>query len=1013
MSLTELFIRRPVLSIVLSLIMVIIGTVSFSYLPVRQYPAYDRPVVSVQTGYEGASPQIIESLITRPLEAALAGIEGLDFIQSRSQTEGSFIDLHFKVTRGLDDAANDVRDKISRVRAQLPDGAKNPTIRKTESESAPIIYLALSSNTQKVVDLFSYADKNIKSDLESLPGVSEVEISGAADFVLHVWVDSQKMSAFNVTAQDVSSALKRQNIHMPAGRVKGDDREYNVNTAAKLESPEAFGEVVVANHKGYPIKISDIAKIEFSADEARDAAYFNDKPAILMGIKRKSIANPVEISKALEAILPKIRKTLPKDYDIQIAYDKTFFIKQSINEVYKTLYEATLCVLAIILLFLWSGRATLIPLVTIPVSLISVFTLLYILGFSINMLTLLAIVLAIGLVVDDAIVMLENIYRYIEEGLSPMRAAIKGSKEISFAIIAMTLTLAAVYAPISLSQGVVGKLFTEFALTLAGAVIISGLVALTLSPMMCARLLKPHAGITPFDKVYNRIENGYGKSLGWALKHRFIIFFFGGAFSLLGAIVAFDGLKKEMAPREDIGVVFSYGFPPVGATVEYITKQVDQVEEVFREIPEVVNRLAMIGLDKVYTWNILKPWSERKKSSLQIVKEIKEKIELETAPGLASVGVHPGGSFIGGGSSDRINFIIQTSKEASKLGPASAIIKNLAENSGVFSTVWYEVGGDVSEYKVDIDRNKAAALNVDIQSIAETLDIFVSGRKITNFKRNEDQFKVKVGVPMERKMSVEDLREIYVRGQDKKMVPLSSLVVFKQENSPREIMRYNQLKAIKLTCMINPGFTLGDGIDTLTKIADENLPNDITYEFSGTTRDLLDSNSSMILIFGLAIIFIYLIMSAQFESFTDPFIIMFTVPLSLAGAILSLKLTGGTLNVYTQIGLVTLIGLITKHGILIVDFANKLRVQGLSMAEAAHKATLLRLRPILMTTLAMALGALPFLWSVGAGAYSRYQLGWTIFGGMIIGTLFTLYVIPVVYTLFAHKVVKDPNAEIA
>ena len=1012
MSLSEICIRRPVLSIVISLLFMIVGLVSFSYLSVRQYPAYDRPVISVQTGYEGASPQIIESLVTRPLEAALAGIEGLDFMTSRSQTEGSFIDLNFKVTRSLDDAANDVRDKIGRVRSQLPDGAKNPTIRKTESDAAPIIYMALYSSNTEVTDLFSYADKQMKAELESLPGVSEVEISGATDFVVHIWIDSQKMSAFNITAQDLSSALKRQNIQVPAGRIKGDDKEYNVNTSAKLKTPAEFGDVVIANYKGYPLKVDDVANIEFSADEARDAAFFNDQPAVLLAIKKKSIANPVEISKSLKELLPKIQRNLPEGYQLKIAYDKTVFIQQSIKEVYKTFFEATLCVLAVILLFLWSFRATLIPLVTIPVSLISVFTLLYVLGFTINTLTLLAIVLAIGLVVDDAIVMLENIYRYIEEGLSPFKAAIKGSQEISFAIIAMTLTLAAVYAPISLSQGVVGKLFTEFALTLAGAVIISGLVALTLSPMMCSRLLKAHSGPSRFDLFYEKFQNLYGHSLKWALKHRFIMFFCGGLFSLIGGLIAMDGMKSEMAPNEDVGVVFTYGFPPVGATVEYTTNQVDQLDDVFRTVPEVVDRLSQVNLSRVSTWNILKPWEDRKRTSLEIVKDLKPKIE-ESLPGLTHAGVHSGGSFIGGASSDRVNLILQTTKEGNILQSASFLMKNLAEGSGVFSNVYWELGGDINEYVVDIDRNKAASLNVDISAIAETLDIFVSGRKITDFKRDNHQFSVKVGVPFDKKMSSDDLKDIYVRGRDNKMIPLSSVVTFKQDPSPREIMRYNQLRAIKLICVLTPGYTLGDAVTTLEKLAQQNLPKDVTYEFSGTTKDLIDSNMSMALIFGLAIIFIYLIMSAQFESFTDPFIIMFTVPLSLAGAIITLKITGGTLNVYTQIGLVTLIGLITKHGILIVDFANKMRLQGLSMGEAIYQATLLRLRPILMTTFAMALGALPFLWTIGAGAFSRHQLGWTIFGGMIIGTIFTLYVIPVVYTLFAHKVVKDPSKDLA
>jgi multidrug efflux pump len=996
----------------MTLILMIVGMVSYTYLTVRHYPQVDRPVISVMTSYEGASPQIVETLITKPLEAALAGIEGLDYMTSSSESENSSINLYFRPNRSLDDAASDVRDKVSRVNSRLPEGAKTPMIKKAEAESDPVVYLALYSKEGNInnAQLYDLADKQIKNELEAIGGVAGVDIFGGNNFVMHVWIDPVKMSSFNVTAAEVSHALKQQNVHIPAGRLVGDDREFHVTTPATLKTVEAFNDVVVGLHKGYLVRLKDIGYAEFSSAEERSLSRFNDKPAVAIGVIKKSVANPVEISRELHERLPDIRKLLPKGLEIEIAFDKSIFIEESIKQVYHTLIEATVCVLVIILLFLWSFRAAVIPLVTIPVSLISTFTLLYICGFSINILTLLAIVLAIGLVVDDAIVMMENIHRYIELGMKPFQAAIKGSKEISFAIIAMTLTLAAVYAPIALSSGQIGKLFTEFALTLAGSVIISGFIALTLSPMMCSRMLKPHKGEpNTFDRYYEKFAHGYGTSLGWALRHRMVVIVIGGFFALSGLFVAMYGLDSEVAPREDQGVIYSFADSSQGATLPYIQYYMDQAEQIFREVPEVEKRLAIIQAPMSRAWNVLTPWDQRKRSSIDITESIRQKLRDITGLNARAT---PGRSLVGGGgNTDTVKFVMQTTKSYNELYTAAALLERALMKTGVMGSLFADLGADTQEFVIDIDRDKAGALGVDVKAIGETLDTFISGRRVTDYKREHEQFDVQVSVTPDQRRAPDDLSSIYVKGQKDVMIPLSSLVTIKKDPIPVEIQHFNQLRSVTISGDLAPGRSLSEAVKILKDLSDKVLPENVRTDFSGDTKELIETEYTMYLIFGLALAFIYLVMAAQFESFTDPFIIMLTVPLSLAGAVLALKISHGTFNVYSQIGLVTLIGLITKHGILIVDFANAIQKKNTDMIEAVKQATFLRLRPILMTTFAMVLGAVPLVWATGAGAEGRRQIGWVILGGMVLGTIFTLFVIPVMYSLLARKKQDHEDSE--
>lgn len=1038
MTLSELCIKRPVLSIVMTLVLVIVGIVSYTYLQVRQYPQVDRPVISVTSQYEGAGPQVIESRITKLLESALAAVEGVEYIKSTSESESSKINLFFKPNRDIDAAASDVRDRIARVKMKLPEGVRDPLIKKSQADASGIIDLVLYPDPSKdesidVSELYDYAHHYLESELEALPGVAAVELLGSNGRVMHVWLDSVKMASYHITTQEVFSSLKQQNIHMPAGRIRGDDREFVLTTAATLKSEDAYQNVIVKNEKGYLVKLKDIARVSFSPARADSLVLYNGKPAVDIGIMKKSVGNPLEISKELRKILPTIRKNLPEGMKIEIAQDTSIYIQQSIDEVYKTFFEATVCVLAVILLFLWSLRASFIPLVTIPVSIISTFTLLYIFGFSINTLTLLAIVLAIGLVVDDAIVMMENIHRYIEMGYSPFEAALKGSKEISFAIVAMTLTLAAVYAPISLSTGMIGKLFTEFALTLAGAVLISGFVALTLSPMMCAYILKGHQKSKEKDKVartafqfsfkdrlekfferinfdvfYKKVEIFYEKTLRAAMRFRGLVLSVALVFSLIGGFIGFKVLPSELSPQEDQGYLISKVYIPQGATISYIEKYMRDVDKVLGEqVPELTSRLCFIKPDP-YIYAVLTDWSSRKRSSLEIVKDLEEPLKKVTG---VLPRVSPGSTVFGGGrTDDGFQYVVQTTRGHSEVSYAASLMGQAIRESGVASYINTSDTGDSEEYLIDIDRDKAGALGIDVSTIGETFDMFVRSRKVTNFRKDSEQFDVIASVEEDKKRALSDLSDMYVKGRfrDKKeresMVALSNIVTLKKNRLPNVISHYNQLVSVELGGPLTAGISLGEAVETIEQLADRILPSGIRSEFAGETKQFLQTRYTIYLIFGLAITFIFLVMAAQFESFSDPFIIMFTVPLSLAGALIALKLTGGSVNIYTQIGLITLIGLITKHGILIVEFANQIRErsEAITKTEAVIQATMLRLRPILMTTFAMVLGAVPLLFSVGAGAESRRQIGWVIFGGMLVGTVFTLFVIPAIYTFLSR-----------
>ncbi|MFZ9500278.1 MAG: efflux RND transporter permease subunit [Beijerinckiaceae bacterium] len=1001
----EIFIRRPVFSTVLSLLVLLCGLVSYGQLTIREYPNIDQPVVNVRTTYPGASAEIIESQVTQVLEASIAGIAGIEIITSSSRPEESQIQVRFTLGTSPDTAANDVRDRVGRVRKQLPAETEEPVIAKVEADAQAVVNIALLSDRHNPLELSDYAARFIRNQLQNLPGVSEVRIFGERRYAMRIWVDRLRLVAHGLTVQDVETALRQQNVEVPSGRIEGPDREFTVLARTGLSTPEQFRRIVVKDVDGFPVTLNDLARVELGPSDERRTSTFKSETAIILGVVKQATANPLDVSLALRKVLPQIRRDLPAGMNIDVSYDRAVFIEESIKNVYKTIAEAALLVVVVIFLFLRTLRATIIPLVTIPLSLIGAFTIMSALGFSINALTLLAMVLAIGLVVDDAIVVLENIHRHIEEGLEPLKAAIIGIKELSGAVIAMTLTLAAVYAPVAFSPGRTGKLFTEFALTLAGAVFVSGFVALTLSPMMCSKMLMAHES---HGRFYNLIEgwlealrSGYGRLLAWTLARRMVVI--GVALAVTaGGYGLFKSLKSELAPIEDRGVLYTTGLAPEGSTIDFTNRYSAQMQELLKDIPEVESYFVIIGsraVNELISFSRLKPWGERNRSQMEIAAELQPKLAL--IPGVRMAVNNPG-SF---GQSPRarpVEFVIQTAEGYDKLEEFVAAVMEEARKSPAFVNLDSDLDLNKPQLQVEMDRTRVADRDVSVLAVGRTLETLLGGRKVTKFIQNGEQYDVVVQVQSDDRRTPGDLEDIYVRGRNGSMVQLTSIVSTRESVAPKELNRFNQFRSATITANLAPGYALGEALAIMEQAAAKVLPASAKYDYAGVSREFRESGSSLYFIFLLALCFIFLVLAAQFESFVDPLIIMCTVPLSLTGALLALKLTGTSLNIYSQIGLVTLIGLITKHGILIVQFANSLQEEGVSKAAAIAQAASLRLRPILMTTGAMVCGAIPLALASGAGAMGLRSVGWVIVGGMSLGTLLTLFVVPTAYLMLAR-----------
>ncbi len=1031
MQLPELSIRRPVLATVLSLLVVLVGVVSFDRLSVREYPKIDEPVVTVSVRYPGASAEVIESQVSKPLEDSIAGIDAVDVITSISRADQSQITVKFRLEKDADAAAAEVRDRTARVRNRLPAAIEEPVISKVEADAFPVIWLAFTSDTLTPLQINDLINRIVKPRLQTVTGVADVRIFGERKYAMRVWLDADRLAGYRLTTQDVEEAIRRSNLELPAGRIESQQREFSVTSQTDLVRPGQFGDIVIRNVNGFPVKIRDVAQVREGPADERSAVRLNGQSAISAGVIRQATANPLTLSAGVREMLPRLKADLPPGVNVEIANDNSLFIDRSVKNVYQTIVEAVVLVALVIFFFLRTFRASIIPIVTIPVSLIGTFSMMALAGFTINTLTLLALVLAIGLVVDDAIVMLENIFRHIEEGLDPFSAAIKGAREIGFAVITMTFTLVAVYAPLAFTPGRTGRLFAEFALALAGAVLVSGFVALTLTPMMCSKLLRHNPKPGWFDRTMERALNalsggyerllrwvitarwtrssgGSGRVLGWFIQARWLVL---GVMGLAawGIAAVWPTMKQELAPLEDRGTILAVVNAPDGSTLEYTNRYAQIMERMGQNYKEFDRIFGNVGNPTVSQASVIfraVEWEKRERTTLQLAREMGPR--MSGLPGVNAFIITP--PSLGQGFRERpLNFVIQTSDSYENLNRVTRqFLDEIAKNPGIIQPD-VDLRLNKPELRIDIDREKAADLGVSVEVVARALETMLGGRNVTRYKRDAEQYDVIVQVQSNGRTTPEDIDRIQVRGRNDVMIPLSALVKVRESVSPRELNHFGQRRSVSITANLSPDYSLGQALTFMDQTAAKILKAGYTTDLNGTSREFRASQGALAIVFVMALLFIFLVLAAQFESFVDPFVIMLSVPLSMIGALLALQWAGGSLNVYSQIGLITLVGLITKHGILIVEFANQLREEGLEMVDALVKAASQRLRPILMTTGAMVLGAVPLALSTGAGAESRQQIGWVIVGGMSLGTLLTIFVVPTMYTLFARKAVPGAN----
>ncbi|MEJ7137070.1 efflux RND transporter permease subunit [Amphibiibacter pelophylacis] len=1007
MQLMEISIRRPVLATVMSLIIVLIGLVSFDRLSVREYPAIEEPVATIAVTLTGAAASVMETQVTKPIEDAVATIEGTTLIKSQSRAGESRIQLTFSSSRKPSEVLADIRDAISKVRRKLPADITEPVISQAGDDATPTIYVALTSPSLSQEALSDLVANVLKTRLQSLDGVADIQVGGQRTWSMRVWLDAQRMAALGITVPDVAAALQAQNLQVPAGRIDSVDRRFTVDSQTDLRTPAQFAAVVLRDSGTGRVTLGDIARIEEGPVDTTSQVRFNGQNAVSVGVIAQSTANPLQVAEEVRSALPVILKDLPRGVSLDVANDNAVFIERSIESVWHTIAEAVVLVALVIFFFLRTVRASIIPLVTIPVSLIGAFALMSWAGFSLNTLTLLALVLAIGLVVDDAIVVLENIYRHIEEGMTPVQAAFKGSREIGFAVIAMTLTLASVFAPLAFTEGRTGKLFIEFALTLAGTVIVSGFIALTLTPMMCSRLLRPHKARADgrknwLDRGFDALESGFGRAVTVAVRARWLMVLVLLA-AVGGSVLFFQLLPKELAPGEDRGVIIARLAGPDGATPQSIRPYVQAVETFGHKQPEIDRIFSIAGTGSGQDGLVFfrtSDWSERSRSTAQIATAMEK--DFGQLAGVDARPVTPAG--LGRrGPSEGFNIVIQTTDSYEKLIQVANRMLDRLSNEPALLGPRQDLQLNNPQLSLTVDRDKAAALGVDVSQVAASLQTLLAGSSITRYMRGAEQFDVIVQLDAAERSTPQDIGAVNLRSKTGAMVPLSALVKVEDSVGPRELKHFGQRRAVNITANLAPGVSQAQALELAQKVAAEVLPPGYTLDTDGPMREFLQSANSLNTVFALALLFIFLVLAAQFESFIDPFIVMLCVPLALLGALLALWLTGGSLSVFSQIGLIALVGIITKNGILIVEFANQQReLRGLDKTRAAIEAATLRLRPILMTSLAMILGALPLALASGAGAESRSQIGWVIVGGMTLGTLLTLFVVPALYVLVSR-----------
>ncbi len=1015
MSLSTTSINRPVLTIVMNVLIILFGLIGFNYLGVREYPSIDPPVITVRTNYSGANADVIESQITEPLEKGLNGIAGIKSISSSSNQGSSVITVEFDISTNMEAAANDVRDKVSQSVRQLPlDIDALPTVTKSDANADAIISMTLQSKTRSHLEVSDYAENVVAERLQTIPGVSTLQIWGQKKYAMRIWFDPAKLSAFGLTPLDVKLALDRENVELPSGKIAGNNTELTLNTKGKLTSEEDFNNLIIHNTNGNIIRLRDIGKATLGSENEETILKESGVPMIGMALVPQPGANYIDISNEFYKRFEQLKKELPKDFIINIALDNTKFIKRSVTEVSETLIIAIVLVILIIFLFFRDWIVAFRPLIDIPVSLIGAFFIMYIMGYSINVLTLLAIVLATGLVVDDGIVVTENIFKKIEEGMSPMEAAKKGSNEIIFAVISTSVTLASVFLPVIFMQGFEGRLFQEFGVVLAGSVLISAFVSLTLTPMLNAKLVRKANTHSRFyemtEPLFERMNSSYRRGLEQFLNVRWM------AIVLIGFCICIiwyfgSSLKSELAPLEDRNWMRLAITTPEGATYEYTDAFMDKMARfIVDSIPE--KRVCLTVTSPNFTGSgspnsgfvrlALTDASERKRSQKEIAQYITQNAKKFPE---AKVFVIEQQTISTGGFGLPVQFVLQA-PNFNKLKEKLPLFMEEANKDKTFQVVDVNLKFNKPEINISVDREKARDLGVSVLDIAQTLQLAFSPQRMAYFNMEGKQYQVIGQFERKSRDKPMDLRSIYVRNSSGQLVQLDNIVTLKESSSPPQIYHFNRYMSATVSAGLAPGKTIGDGIKAMEKIADKTLDDSFSTDLSGASRDFAESSSSLLFAFGLALLLVYLILSAQFESFIDPLIIMITVPLAIAGAVFFLWYFNQTLNIFSEIGIIMLIGLVTKNGILIVEFANKLQEKGHERAEAIREASVGRLRPILMTSLATSLGALPIAVSLGAASQSRMGMGIVVIGGLMFSLILTLFVIPAMYTFFSKTKIR-------
>ena len=1003
MAFTDPFIRRPVLASVISLLLVLLGFQAFNSLVIRQYPQMESALITVTTAYPGANAETIQGYITQPLQQSLASAEGVDYMTSVSQQNVSVISVYARIGADTDRLYTELLSQANSVKNQLPQNAEDPVLNKQAADSTALMYISFYSEQLSNPQITDYLSRVIQPKLATLPGMAEAEILGNQVFAMRLWLDPVKLAAYGLSAGDVNEAVRKYNFLSAAGEVKGQYVVTSINADTELKTPEAFAAIPLKTQGDSRVLLGDVARVEMGAESYNAISSFDGIPSVYIGVKGTPSANPLDVISEVRAVMPQIESQLPPGLKVTIAYDATRFIQASIDEVVKTLAEAVVIVIVVVFLFLGSVRSVLIPVVTIPLSMIGVLFFMQTMGYSINLLTLLAMVLAIGLVVDDAIVVVENIHRHIEDGKTPFQAAIDGAREIAMPVVTMTVTLAAVYAPIGFLQGLTGALFQEFALTLAGAVLISGVVALTLSPMMCSRLLRheenPSGLAHRLDQLFDRLKARYQRALHGTLNTRPVVLVF--ALIVLGLIpLLLKFTESELAPEEDQGIIFMMASAPQTANLDYLNAYTDQFLEIFKSFPEYYSWFQINGFNGVQSGIggfLMKPWDERERTQMEVLPEVQAKID--QIPGLQVFGFNLP-SLPGTGEGLPFQFVINTANDYESLLQVTERIKEKAQASGKFAFLDVDLALDKPEIVVDIDRDKAAQMGVTMEDLGLTLATLLGESEINRFTIEGRSYKVIAQVEQAYRDNPGWLNNYYVKNEQGDMLPLSTLIRVHDRARPTQLSQFQQLNAATIQGF--PIVSMGEAIETLRSIAMEEAPQGYTFDYAGASRQYIQEGNALYTTFALALAIIFLVLAAQFESFRDPLVILVTVPLSVCGALVPLFLGLSSMNIYTQVGLVTLIGLISKHGIMIVEFANQLRRdQGLNRREAVEEAAAIRLRPVLMTTAATVFGMVPLILASGAGAVSRFDIGLVIATGMTVGTLFTLFVLPAVYTVLA------------